>query len=239
MTIRFVFCIISMKLCGAADFGLIKIFDVRKRLKQAWFVWGALFYMKAEHIIIADGDTLSATEIKSILEKNGYIVDSVVGDGIDAVAECSEKSPDVLFIKDNTEFMDGFGAASCLKSRGFSGTIFIMSDSYDPEMTQKALSAGAEGCIVKPVTEKFLIPWLYTKLTRTKDITRLSEEKKNLLASLEEKRLIEEANGIIASSAGITIPEADKILSKKAEAGGISREQLARMLVSSLLQDNK
>ena len=212
---------------------------MRKRLKQAWFVWGAFFYMNVEHIIIADGDTLSANEMKSVLEKNGYIVDSVVDDGIDAVAECSEKSPDVLFIKDNARFMDGFSAASCLKSRGFSGAIFIISDSYDQEMMQKALSAGAEGCIVKPVTEKFLIPWLYTKLTRAKDISRLSEEKKNLLASLEEKRLVEEANGIIASSAGITIPEADKILSKKAKAGRISREQLARMLVSSLLQENK
>ena len=68
--------------------------------------------MNVEHIIIADGDTLSANEMKSMLEKNGYIVDSVVDDGIDAVAECSEKSPDVLFIKDNARFMDGFSAPS-------------------------------------------------------------------------------------------------------------------------------
>lgn len=38
LTIRFVFCIINIKLCDAADFDLFEIFDVRKRLKQAWFV---------------------------------------------------------------------------------------------------------------------------------------------------------------------------------------------------------
>lgn len=43
LTIRFVFCIINIKLCDAADFDLFEIFDVRKRLKQAWFVWGAFF----------------------------------------------------------------------------------------------------------------------------------------------------------------------------------------------------
>ena len=195
--------------------------------------------MNSKHVVIADGDMLSANTIKEILEKNGYIVDAVVNDGIDAVAVCSEKDSDVLFIKDNANFMDGFSTASCLKSKGFKGSVFIMADEYDPDMTAKALAAGAEGCIVKPVTEKFLIPWLYTKLTRTDYINRLSKEKQELLSSLEAKRIIEEANGIIAASAGVSITEADKILSKKAEISGKSKEELARMLVSSMAQENK
>ena len=190
--------------------------------------------MNSKHVVIADGDMLSANTIKEILEKNGYIVDAVVNDGIDAVAVCSEKDSDVLFIKDNVNFMDGFSTASCLKSKGFKGSIFIMTDEYDEEMTEKALAFGAEGCIVKPVTEKFLIPWLYTKLTRTDDINRLSKEKQSLLSFLEARRIVEEANGIIASSSGVSISEADEILSQKAKAGGMSKEQLARMLISSI-----
>ena len=177
--------------------------------------------------------------MKELLEKNEYIVDGIVSDGIDAVALCTEKNCDVLFIKENTAFMDGFKAASCLKGKGFEGSIFIIADEYDPDMTAKALAAGAEGCIVKPITEKFLIPWLYTKLTRTDYINRLSKEKQELLSSLEAKRIIEEANGIIAASAGVSITEADKILSKKAEISGKSKEELARMLVSSMAQENK
>ena len=50
---------------------------------------------------------------------------------------------------------------------------------------------------------------------------------------------IKEANGIIAASAGVSITEADKILSKKAEISGKSKEELARMLVSSMAQENK
>ena len=46
--------------------------------------------MNSKHVVIADGDMLSANKIKEILEKNGYIVDAVVNDGIDAVAVCSE-----------------------------------------------------------------------------------------------------------------------------------------------------
>ena len=190
--------------------------------------------MNSKHVVIADGDMLSANTIKEILEKNGYIVDAVVNDGIDAVAVCSEKDSDVLFIKDNANFMDGFSTASCLKSKGFKGSIFITTDEYDEEMTEKALAFGAEGCIVKPVTEKFLIPWLYTKLTRTDDINRLSKEKQSLLSFLEAHRIVEEANGIIASSSGVSISEADGILSQKAKAGGMSKEQLARMLISSI-----
>lgn len=195
--------------------------------------------MNGKHIVIADDDTQFAEAMKELLEKNEYIVDGIVSDGIDAVALCTEKNCDVLFIKENTAFMDGFKAASCLKGKGFKGSIFIIADEYDPDMTAKALAAGAEGCIVKPVTEKFLIPWLYTKLMRTDYINRLSKEKQELLSSLEAKRIIEEANGIIAASAGVSITEADKILSKKAEISGKSKEELARMLVSSMAQENK
>lgn len=195
--------------------------------------------MNGKHIVIADDDTQFAEAMKELLEKNEYIVDALVSDGIDAVTVCSEKNSDVLFVKCDTDFMDGFSVASCLKGKGYDGSVFIMADEYDQDMTAKALAAGAEGCIVKPVTEKFLIPWLYTKLKRSGDISRLSKEKQELLSSLEAKRIIEEANGIIAASAGVSIMEADKILSKKAEISGKSKEELARMLVSSMAQENK
>ena len=195
--------------------------------------------MNGKHIVIADDDTQFAEAMKELLEKNEYIVDALVSDGIDAVTVCSEKNSDVLFVKCDTDFMDGFSVASCLKGKGYGGSVFIMADEYDPDMTAKALVAGAEGCIVKPVTEKFLIPWLYTKLKRSGDISRLSKEKQELLSSLEAKRIIEEANGIIAASAGVSITEADKILSKKAEISGKSKEELAQMLVSSMAQENK
>lgn len=195
--------------------------------------------MNGKHIVIADDDTQFAEAMKELLEKNEYIVDALVSDGIDAVTVCSEKNSDVLFVKCDTDFMDGFSVASCLKGKGYDGSVFIMADEYDPDMTAKALAAGAEGCVVKPVTEKFLIPWLYTKLKRSGDINRLSKEKQELLSSLEAKRIIEEANGIIAASAGVSIMEADKILSKKAEISGKSKEELAQMLVSSMAQENK
>lgn len=195
--------------------------------------------MNGKHIVIADDDMQFAKALTELLQKNEYVVDGIVSDGIDAVTVCSEKNSDVLFVKCDTDFMDGFSVASCLKGKGYGGSVFIMADEYDPDMTAKALAAGAEGCIVKPVTEKFLIPWLYTKLKRSGDINRLSKEKQELLSSLEAKRIIEEANGIIAASAGVSITEADKILSKKAEISGKSKEELAQMLVSSMAQENK
>lgn len=187
-------------------------------------------------MIIADKDMAFAKEMIAFLEKNGYIIDAVAGDGIDAIAVCSEKKPDVLFVKDDIDFMNGFSVAACLTEKGFCGAIFIVADEYDSDMTAKALDSGADGCIVKPVTEKFLIPWLYTKLTRNEDINRLSKEKEKLLSSLEAKRIIEEANGIIAASSKVSITEADVILTKKAKARKMSKEQLAKMLVSFLAQ---
>ena len=91
---------------------------------------------------------------------------------------------------------------------------------------------GINGCIIKPVTEKFLLPWLHTKLTRDNDLKFLSNEKNTLLSALENRRLVEEANGIIAVSKNVSIAEADKILTEKAKEKNVTKEELAKIFVS-------
>ena len=52
------------------------------------------------------------------------------------------------------------------------------------------------------------------------------------MSALESRRLLEEANGIIAASEKISIPEADKILAEKAKEKNMTKEELAKILVS-------
>lgn len=212
-------------------------FDVRKRLKQG-FCFGRSFFIwsnmdtKEVNVLIADGSEASAMELKGCLEKGGYTVKALVGDGIDAVASCIKNTPDVIFLDSDLDLLDGFKTASCIRAKGYDGTVILLSDTYDESMLHSLADCGINGCVVKPVTEKFLIPWLHTKLTRAGDIKALSKEKEELLSVLEKRRLVEEANGLIAASKNISIQEADKILAEKAKAKSVTKEELARILVS-------
>lgn len=186
---------------------------------------------KKTHILIADGNAVSAKELQACLQRGGYAVDGILSDGIDAAAECLKNPPDIIFLDDGLGFVDGYRTASCIRVSGYSGMIILLSESYNEGVLHKANECGIDGCVVKPVEEKFLLPWLQTKLKRANDIRSLSKEKENLLLTLENNRFIEEANGIIASSKGVSPAEADRILSEKADEKNMAKEELARIFV--------
>ena len=185
-----------------------------------------------KRVLIADSDENFVSEIKNILIKNGCSVIGTAGDGFDAVSESLEKQPEIVFLKKEMEFVDGFRAAACLREKGFFGLVVIVAEDYSADAAQNAISAGADGIITKPVTEKFLIPWLLTKLKRTGEKRELFNEKNKLLSELENKRIESEALGIIASSMKITIAEAKKLLDKKAKAKGMTSTEVAKLIAS-------
>lgn len=188
--------------------------------------------VKKAHILIAESDGASAEKMKTALEKGGYTVEALVCDGIDAADACLKINPDVVFVDKKLDLIGGIKAAACMRSGGYDGIIILLSEAYDENLSDRLAEFGINGCIVKPVTEKFLIPWLYTKLTRDSDIKFLSKEKNTLLSALENRRLVEEANGIIAASENISISEADRILTEKAKEKNLTKEELAKIFVS-------
>ncbi len=183
-----------------------------------------------KRVIIADTDETFIGEMKTILEKNGYTVVKTVRDGIDAVSECQNINPEIVFLKSDLNFVDGFKTAECLKEKGFSGLKIIVSDGYSKESSERAIACGADGTIIRPVTEKFLIPWLTTKFARTGEKIGLFNEKKKLLSQLENKRIESEAIGVIASSMKISMIQAKELLEQKAKEKNISFEEVAKLI---------
>lgn len=188
--------------------------------------------IKKAHILIADGDGVSAEKMKTALEKGGYTAEALVCDGIDAADACLKINPDVVFVDKELDLIGGLKAAACMRSGGYDGIVILLSKAYDENLSERLPELGINGCIVKPVTEKFLLPWLHTKLTRDNDLKFLSNEKNTLLSALENRRLVEEANGIIAASKNVSIAEADKILTEKAKEKNVTKEELAKIFVS-------
>ncbi|MBQ3236613.1 MAG: hypothetical protein IJA92_03705, partial [Oscillospiraceae bacterium] len=61
-----------------------------------------------KRFVVADSDKEFVEEIKNILEKNGYTFVGSAADGIDAISECNIKLPDIIFVKKDLDFIDGF-----------------------------------------------------------------------------------------------------------------------------------
>lgn len=184
-----------------------------------------------KRFVVADSDKEFVEEIKNILEKNGYTFAGSAADGIDAISECNINLPDIIFLKKDLDFIDGFKISFNLREKGYSGLIILIGEKYSSEASKRALSCGADGFITKPVTEKFLIPWLLAKSARSEEKRNLFTEKTELLSKLENKRTESEALGIIASSMGISFSEAKKLLEKKAEDKNMSFEEIAKLVI--------
>ncbi|MBQ6699468.1 MAG: response regulator, partial [Oscillospiraceae bacterium] len=97
-----------------------------------------------KRFVVADSDKEFVEEIKNILEKNGYTFVGSAADGIDAISECNIKLPDIIFVKKDLDFIDGFKISFNLREKGYSGLIILIGEKYSSEASKRALSCGAD-----------------------------------------------------------------------------------------------
>ncbi len=114
--------------------------------------------MQNESILIVDDSTLNCEVIKSNLVAAGYAV-HVATNGPDAIALFKEKSPDLVMLDIVMPGMNGFEACAGIRAlpQGADVPIVFLSALKDLESHQKALDAGGDDVLTKPVHRSELI----------------------------------------------------------------------------------
>ncbi len=116
--------------------------------------------------VLAIDDDPAMTELLTLLLKtHGYDV-MVANTGEDGVASVRRDSPDVVILDLMMPGMDGWQV--CTQLRSFSNVPILVFSALDsPGMVARALDAGADDYLVKPVPSGVLIAHLNTLTRRT------------------------------------------------------------------------
>jgi len=153
--------------------------------------------------------------LQRALERLGHSVIGMADCGSDLVELCVEKSPDLVITDIKMPDMDGLAAAAKISAEA-PLPIIVVTSHLEEEYVKRAQSEQILAFLVKPVTEKELIPAIAIVMRRFEEFEQLRSENATLHQTLQERKVIERAKGLLQQQGGMTEAEAFRRLQKLA-----------------------
>lgn len=160
-------------------------------------------------ILIVDDESLIRMDIRDILESEMHEVVGEASNGVDAILLCKELKPDVVLMDVKMPKLDGIEAARQIGYNHLAPVVLLTSYSQQ-DLVSKARESGVYGYLIKPVREEQLIPTLEMACGRFLDDLESRQQMADLEKTLEERKLIQKATGILMDLYKITEDEAYK-----------------------------
>lgn len=169
--------------------------------------------MERTRIIIADDESLIRMDLREMLTNLGYLVVGDVGDGRSAVNLARELRPDIVIMDIKMPDMDGIEAARILTEDRVA-PVLLLSAYSQQELVSKAREAGVAGYLVKPFRESDLTPAIEVALSRFSEFRALEREVGDLRETLETRKIVERAKGILMDTQGLNEANAFRRIQK-------------------------
>lgn len=186
--------------------------------------------MGEQRIIVVDSDAAWRKNIKAMLAKMGYYVIGEAEDGMTGLKLVRARQPDLAIIEAFLPGMDGHEAARIIHEDKLAPVILIAS-STQQNLIEKAKLARVFAFLVKPELEYNLIPAVELALTNYQEIIKLEEKVKELQETLETRKIIERAKGILMETMRIPETEAFKRIQKQSMNKRISMRAVAEAII--------
>lgn len=166
-----------------------------------------------------------------MLETQGYRVIGEAADGKRALDLVSKLKPDLVFLDIKMPGVDGLQAARRLQEDS-SIAVVILTAYSDREFVDAAKDAGVQAYLVKPLREGDLHPAIEVAMSRFRETRALRDEVKDLEDSLETRKLVERAKGVLMSKFGITEAEAFTRIQRESRNTRRAMKEIAEAIIA-------
>ncbi len=186
---------------------------------------------KAIRILIADDEAVIRLGLRTMLEAQGYRVVGEAADGTRALDLVSRLKPDLVFLDIKMPGVDGLQAARRLQRDGNTPVVILTAYS-DREFVDSAKASGVLAYLVKPVRESDLRPAIEVAMSRFAEIQALRGEVEDLEDSLETRKVVERAKGILMRKLGIEEAEAFNRIQRESRNTRRPMKEIAQSIIS-------
>jgi len=187
---------------------------------------------EAMRILIADDEAVIRMGLRTMLEEHGYKVVGEASDGEDAVGLAGKLAPDLIFMDVKMPGLDGISAASTIMTRQ-PRPIILLTAWSERDLVQRAQEAGVLAYLVKPVREAELVPVIEVAMARFAELRALQHEVGNLKETLETRKLVDRAKGILMQREGIEEQEAFLRIQRQSRNTRTPMREIARAILVS------
>lgn len=157
-------------------------------------------------IAIVDDNPMERLVLKGFLEDAGFTLVAEGVSGTEALGICRLNSPDLLIMDVKMPGKDGIEAAEEI-SRCCPTPIVLLTGCDDEETIKRAAEAGVMGYLMKPVRGEEIAPSVELAISRFSEFTALRKENEDLKNTLQARKLIEKAKGLLMEREGLSETE--------------------------------
>ncbi|MBP2644941.1 MAG: pdtaR [Firmicutes bacterium] len=188
--------------------------------------------MQPLRIVIADNESIIRMDLRELLEEAGHSVVGEAADGVRAIELVRRHKPDLVIMDIKMPEMDGIAASKIISAEKISPVLLLTAFSQK-EIVEKAKDSGVLAYLVKPVKEANLFPAMEIALSRFQEFAELERELDQVKNSLETRKVLDRAKGILMDAYGLNENEAYRRLQQYSMAKRKSIREVAEAVVEA------
>ena len=188
--------------------------------------------LKKMRVLIADDEVLIRMDLREMLIDAGYEVIAEAANGQEALRLARELRPDFIIMDVKMPIMTGLEAAKIIDEEAIAPVLLLTAYSQQ-DIVDEARDAGVIAYLVKPVREEQLFPAMQIAMSRFAELQELNAELEKLQETLETRKVVEKAKGILMSAHSMTEQEAYRKMQQFSMAKRISLKALAESIIAA------
>ncbi|CAN5169967.1 response regulator [soil metagenome] len=186
---------------------------------------------RSRRVVIAEDEALIRMDLAEMLTEEGYDVVGQAGDGERAVEMVRELRPDLAVFDVKMPKLDGISAAELVAGARLAPVVMLTAFSQR-DLVERARDAGAMAYVVKPFTQRDLVPAIEMAVSRYAELTALESEVSDLTERLETRKLLDRAKAVLQVKLGLDEPEAFRWIQKTAMDLRLSMREVAQGVIT-------
>jgi len=182
-------------------------------------------------ILIAEDDPVIGLALGQRLRALGHEPLGPAADGAEAIRVAERERPDLYLFDIDMPVLDGLSAAAELASRGLRRPVVVITGVEDPALIERSIASGVSAFLAKPVNDRELEAAIGLASARHAEYLALEAEVSQARQALADRKLVEQAKGILIRALGIPEPEAFRRIQRTARARNLKLVEVARQLI--------
>jgi response regulator NasT len=152
-------------------------------------------------ISVADDEQDMRDFFERMLPLLGHQVVSIAETGSELVEHCRTLKPELIITDIKMPDMDGIAAANVI-GQECPTPVILVSAYHDAESIERAVADHVLGYLVKPIGKADLQPAISVAMRRFAELQALRKESTDLRQALADRKIIEQAKGILMKVTG-------------------------------------
>lgn len=186
--------------------------------------------MDEVRILLAMNSETSISKLKTILLENGYLVIELSRDGHDCLRKIRALKPDLVILDYSLPALNGYEIAKIVLEDKICDCILITSGTAENGLDNIS-SDNNYVCMSKPLNKQNLINTIDLMYKNKRKISQLLKEIEDLRGSLDTRKEVEKAKGLLMKNLNLSEQEAFKRIQRQSMDRGIPMKEIAKAII--------